>query len=140
MIDIVITSDNEPYTIGKAIEAFLEQEINENYTIYVVAPDEETLSITEEYELMDKRVKKIVDPGKGKSFALNKILPKLNGRIIVLSDGDVFVGKDSLKNLIKPFEDEKVGSVTGRPKSIDSRKDIFGYWSHLLCDAGAHGA
>ncbi|MAG37897.1 hypothetical protein CMI45_00720 [Candidatus Pacearchaeota archaeon] len=140
MIEVIITSFKEPKTIGKAIESFLEQDLKEKYRIWVVAPDKETLDIAREYGKKDKRVKIFVDPGKGKSYALHQILPKLKGGIIVLSDGDVFIGKNGLKHLAEPFKDEKVGCVTGRPKSLDSKKDIYGYWSHLLCDAGAHGA
>jgi len=140
MIDVIITSFKEPRTIGKAIKSFLNQDIKERYEIWIVAPDKETLDIAKKYGKKNKKVKTFVDPGKGKSYALHQILPKLKGRIIVLSDGDVFVKENSLKNLIGLFKDEKIGCVSGRPVSLDSKNDMFGYWSHLLCDAGAHGA
>jgi len=140
MIDVIITSFKEPKTVGKAIESFLRQDIKEDYTITVSAPDEETLKVAREIGKKHKKVKTFKDPGKGKSFALNMLLPKLSGRVIVLSDGDVFVKKNSLKFMIEPFSDPKVGCVTGRPVSIDPRSNILGYWSHLLCDAGAHEA
>jgi len=140
MINVVITSFREPKTIGKAIESFLKQDIKEKYDIIVSAPDEETLDVVRRYQKKDKRIKIFKDPGKGKSFALNLLLPKLKGRIIVLSDGDVFVKENSLKYILEPFKDERVGCVTGRPVSINPRNNIFGYWSHLLCDAGAHEA
>ncbi|MAG26918.1 hypothetical protein CMI47_15370 [Candidatus Pacearchaeota archaeon] len=136
MIDVVITSFKEPKTIGRAIEGFLKQDVKEKTKIWVVAPDEETLNVAKKY----KNVGTFVDPGKGKSFALNEILGKLKGDIIVLSDGDVFVEDNSLKYILELFENPKMGCVTGRPVSIDSRQTVFGYWSHLLCDAGAHGA
>src|SRR3989344_4220778 len=64
MISIVITSFKEPKTIGKAIEAILNQKINDDYELIVAAPDDETLDV--------------------------------------------------------------------------AKKNMFGYWSHLLLDAGAH--
>lgn len=140
MIDVVITSFNEPKTIGRAIESFLSQSIDEPCNIVVCAPDEPTLEVARMYAKKYSKVKTFKDPGKGKSFALNTLLPRLKGRIIVLSDGDVYVKKGSLKDIISPFKDENVGCVTGRPVSMDSKKNIFGYWSHLLCDAGAHEA
>ena len=36
------------------------------------------------------------------------------------------------------FKDEKIGCVTGRPVSLNKKNSKFGYWSHLLADAGAH--
>ena len=119
MIDVIITSFNEPKTIGNAIDSFLKQDLKEKYNIWVVAPDKETLEIAKSYSKNNENVKTFVDPGKGKSYALHEILPKLKGEIIVLSDGDVFVKKNSLKYLVKPFEDKKVGCVTGRPVSCE---------------------
>lgn len=136
MIDIIITSFKEPHTIGRAIESFLAQDLDEKYNIWVVAPDEPTLDVARKY----KKVKIFRDSGKGKSFSIHEILPKLKGRIIVSSDGDVFIKPNCLKYLIEPFKDKKVGCVSGRPVSTDSKENIYGYWSHLLCDAGAHKA
>ncbi|MBX4212626.1 glycosyltransferase family 2 protein [Candidatus Pacearchaeota archaeon] len=140
MIDIVITSFKEPRTIGRAIEGFLNQDIKNTYRITVAAPDEETLSVAKKYQKKNKNISIFKDPGKGKSYALNMLIPKLKGEIVVLSDGDVFIKDNSLKYLLEVFKDRQVGCATGRPVSIDDRNTLFGYWSHLLCDAGAHEA
>ncbi|MBU0466341.1 MAG: glycosyltransferase [Nanoarchaeota archaeon] len=140
MVDVIITSFKEPLTIGKAIDSFIQQDIKEKYKIWVIAPDEPTLNVARRYSKKHKNIKVFKDSGKGKSFALHEILPKLKSEIIVLSDGDVHVKTNCLKYLIEPFNDKKVGCVTGRPVSEESKKNIYGYWSHLLCDAGAHKA
>jgi len=137
MISILITSFKEPKSIGKAIESFLNQPIKEKFELIVSAPDKETQEVVKKYSKKNKKVKLFKDPGKGKTYALNLLLPKLRGRIIILSDGDVYVSDSSINELLKFFEDEKVGCVTGKPVSLNSRKNIFGYWSHLLC-YGAH--
>jgi cellulose synthase/poly-beta-1,6-N-acetylglucosamine synthase-like glycosyltransferase len=140
MISIVITSFKEPKTIGKAIRSFVEQDINEDYELYVIAPDEATLDVARKMQKASRKIKTLRDPGKGKSYALNKFLPNLKGRIIILSDGDVYVSNGSVNEIIKYFDNEEIGCVTGRPVSADSRNNMLGYWSHLLCDAGAHKA
>jgi cellulose synthase/poly-beta-1,6-N-acetylglucosamine synthase-like glycosyltransferase len=131
MISIVITSFKEPKTIGKAIESFLNQNIKEKYELIVCAPDKETLDVAKKY----KKVKIFKDPGKGKSYALNMLLHKLKGNIIILTDGDVYAGKNSVKYLLEKLKDEKTGCVTAQPVSSDSKKNIFGYWGHVLCYA-----
>jgi cellulose synthase/poly-beta-1,6-N-acetylglucosamine synthase-like glycosyltransferase len=138
MIDIVITSFRERETIGRAIEHVLKQDIKEKHNVWIVAPDKETLDVARKYSKKDKRIGIFKDPGKGKFYALHQILPKLKGEVIVLTDGDVFVKENSLKYLLRPFSDEKVGCVAGRPVSVESKEKLLGYWSHLLCDAGAH--
>jgi cellulose synthase/poly-beta-1,6-N-acetylglucosamine synthase-like glycosyltransferase len=140
MISIVITSYKEPETIGKAIESFVKQKIKGKYELIVSAPDKETLAVARKYSKKYRQIKVLKDPGKGKSYAINWLLPKLKGEIVVLSDGDVYSGEDSVNRLIEPFRDSKVGCVTGRPVSQNSRDNMLGYWSHLLVDAGAHQA
>jgi len=138
MISIIITAFKEPKTIGKAIESFVHQNIPIKYELIVSAPDKKTLKVAKNYKKKYKQIKIFKDPGKGKSYALNLLLPKLKSKIFILSDGDVYVSKNSINELLKFFEDSKVGVVTGRPVSLNPKNNMFGYWSHLLCDAGAH--
>jgi cellulose synthase/poly-beta-1,6-N-acetylglucosamine synthase-like glycosyltransferase len=134
MISVIITSYNEPDTIGRAIESFLSQDINSAFEIIVSCPDDATANIVKRY----KKVKLFRDAGKGKNHALNQLLSNVKGDIIVLSDGDVFIGSRSLKELIRHFNNKNVGVVAGRPVSLNDKKNKLGYWSHLLADAGAH--
>lgn len=138
MISIIITAFKEPKTIGKAIESFVQQTIKESYELIVSAPDTETLSIAKEYSKKFKQIKIFQDVGKGKSAALNQILQFAKSRILIFSDGDVYVSQNSVNNLIDAFKDDKVGCATGRPVSREDKKTLLGYWSHMLCDAGAH--
>ncbi|MBS3078620.1 glycosyltransferase family 2 protein [Candidatus Pacearchaeota archaeon] len=135
MLSIIITAFKEPKSIGKAIESIINQNIQEKYELIISAPDKETLKIAEEYSKKNKNIRVFKDPGKGKVFAINKILPRLKGEIILLTDGDVFISENSVQDLIKPFENKGVGAVTGRVMSINPRNNMLGYWSHLLCEA-----
>ncbi|MBX4196780.1 glycosyltransferase [Candidatus Pacearchaeota archaeon] len=134
MISIVITSFNEPKTIGKAIGSFLSQNLN-NYELIISAPDEETLNIARSYARKNRRIKVIRDKGKGKPAALNLIFKVVRGSIIILTDGDVFVSPDSAKNLVKRFRDKTVGGVTGRILSTNPRNSLFGFWAYFLTEA-----
>jgi cellulose synthase/poly-beta-1,6-N-acetylglucosamine synthase-like glycosyltransferase len=135
MISIIITSYKEPSTIGKAIESFLNQKISENYELIVSAPDKETQEVVKKYSKKFKQVNLFKDPGKGKSYALNLLLPKLKGEIIILSDGDVYVSKNSINEILKAFEDKKIGCVTGRPIPVENKSNKYGYWANFLFDS-----
>ena len=137
MISIIITSFKEPRTIGKAIECFLNQDLKDKFELIVSTPDAETIKVVEKYAKKDKRIRIFEDPGMGKGFALNQLLFEITGEIIVLSDGDVFVKENTIQYIIDKFKDPKVGCVTGNPRSINSRKNMLGYWSHLLVE-GMH--
>jgi len=137
MISIIITAFKEP-NVDRAIKAIVEQEIPEDYELIVAAPDEDTRIITEKFAKKYPQVRYFKDPGKGKSFALNMIFKITKGRIIIITDGDVYFDKGAISEILKPFSNPAVGVVSGRVVSMNSRDEMFGYWSHLLCDAGAH--
>ena len=134
MISIIVTACKEEKTIGKAIESILQNKILGNYEILIFAPDQKTLDVVKGYSKKDKKVKAIKDNGEGKPSALNLAFKKAKGEILVLTDGDVYISHDSLAKILEPFEDKKIGAVSGRPISLNSRKNKFGFWSHLLTD------
>ena len=139
MISILITAFKEPLTIAKAMGSFLSQDIKEPYELIVACPDDETKAIVDEYSEKHPQVKHFRDPGKGKSYALNQLFKILQGDIWFFTDGDVYVGNNSVNEMLKIFEDEKVGCVGGCVESVNPKTDKLGYWSHLLA-YGAHRA
>lgn len=136
MISVIITSYNEPETIGRAINAFVPQ-LPSGSELLVVCPDEATRQVVIDYAKETSSIQHIQDDQHGKPNALNIGLTHAKYDLVVLTDGDVFVAEDALKWLLAPFENPLVGAVTARPISTSSRKTMLGYWSHLLTD-GAH--
>jgi cellulose synthase/poly-beta-1,6-N-acetylglucosamine synthase-like glycosyltransferase len=134
MISIIITSFKEPQTIGRAIEHILANKIKGKYEILVTAPDEETLNAARIYAKKNRNIKVIKDNGQGKPAALNLVFSKAKGDILVLTDGDVYIDKNAISNLLLSFSDKQVGAVSGRPISLNSKSDMIGYWSQTLFD------
>tara|TARA_Y100000034_G_C6888027_1_gene408003 strand:- start:523 stop:1401 length:879 start_codon:yes stop_codon:yes gene_type:complete len=138
MISVIIASYNEPNTIGKAIKTFLDEDI-EDLEIIVVAPDKPTIDSAK--KIKSSSVKAIKEKVKaGKPAALNIAIKNLDKKsdILILSDGDVQIKKGSIKKLIKPFENPKIGAVTGKPVSINSKNNKLGFWSHVLTKTADH--
>ena len=119
----------------KAIESILKNNLAEKYEILVVAPDDETLNAAKIYSKRNRNIRLIRDLGKGKPAALNMVLKKAKGNILVLTDGDVYLGKNSINYLLDYFKTKTVGAVCGRAISLNKRNSMLGYWSHLLTDA-----
>jgi biofilm PGA synthesis N-glycosyltransferase PgaC len=138
MLTIVITAHREQKTIGRAIEAILAQDLSRCYELLVVCPDDETAAVVAEYAERNEQIHRLRDEGKGKPAAVNVALNAAKGEIVVLSDGDVYIGPGAVRALLAPFDDPHVGIVSGRPVSISPRSTVLGYWSHVLVDAGAH--
>jgi biofilm PGA synthesis N-glycosyltransferase PgaC len=136
---VIITAFKEP-KIDKAILSFIHQEIPKDldYRIIVSAPDKETQNKILKFR--KKSVELFKDPGKGKSYAFNLLFNHLKERkgILIFTDGDVYANKKAVSEIISKFKDPAVGCVTGKPVPQDSRNNMFGFWAHLLYEAGAH--
>ncbi len=131
MIYIIITAYGEPKATEKAINSILGQNIRQNYKIIVADPFPETKWMIEE---KFKNVEYFQDPDKGKSYALNLIFRKIfsnKNDIIIMTDGDVFISNNSIKGILKQFEDPKIGVVCGKPVSLNPKNNLFGYWSNF---------
>ena len=127
MISIIITAFKEPRTIGKAVEAVEFGTKGIGHETIVIAPDKETLNVAKK-----AGAKIIKDSGRGKSAALNLAVSKARGEILVLTDGDVHVSENAVNELVEKMKDERTGAVTGKPVSVNSKKDKFGFWAYLL--------
>lgn len=140
MINIIITSYGEPKSTIRAVKCFLEQDIKEKFKITVVDPFPET-EIYLKQHIKNKDVEFFLDPGEGKSYALNILSEKLYSNnkedIFVLTDGDVYVSKNTINEILNAFKDKEVGCVTGRPVLLNSRDNFFGYASHVAFE-GIH--
>ncbi|MCA9384020.1 glycosyltransferase [Candidatus Dojkabacteria bacterium] len=143
MLSVILTSYKEEKTIAKAIECLIDPDYT-GYTggieLLTVIPDEATLEAAKEAveKLGFKHWINIKDPLRGKPYALNLALEKAKGDVLLLTDGDVYLGKDSIKKIIEHFDDDNVGGVTGRPISSDDKNKFMGYIGHLLADAAHH--
>jgi heptosyltransferase-2 len=136
-ITLLITAFKEPH-VDKAIASALKQKTSYAYDVLVSAPDKETLDTAREFAKKDKRVKIFKDPGKGKSYALNQVFRKIKTDILILTDGDTWIGEDAVQELAHQFQDPEIGCATGKPVPAEDRKNKYGYWANFLFDA-AHG-
>ena len=138
MINILINSYKEPKATERAIKAFLVQNIPKPFKLIVIDPFLEMKQFIKEKFQHHKEVEFYLDPGEGKSTALNMVLEEIytdnKEDIIISTDGDVYVSNNTIKEILNSFKDPKIGLVCCRPVSLNSRKNKFGYWSHLLFD------
>ncbi len=137
MISIVITSFNEPM-VYKAIEAIIFQKVSEDYELIIAAPDKKTENLVKHYQKNYPFIRYFRDPGRGKSYALNLLFKELKGRVWIFTDGDVFIDNGAINEIMKSFDNKKVGCVCGRIICENPRYTLYGYWGKLLADCGAH--
>ncbi|MFH1802105.1 MAG: glycosyltransferase [archaeon] len=134
MIHIIITSYNEPKATLRAVKYFLNQKIKDKFKIIVVDPFPEVERFLKK-EIKNKNVEFFLDPGEGKGYALNLLFQEYGtgdeNHFYILTDGDVYVSENAVEEILKPFNEKKVGCVTGRPVQIDSTKSKYEYWAEV---------
>ncbi len=142
-LTVILTAYKEEKTVARAVKSICDPKYSgykEKFQLITVIPDKETLNTAKKEIKKYKNIEwtSVIDPGEGKPTALNLALKKVRGKIIILTDGDVYLGEDSIKLLFDAFKNPKVMGSTGRPVSADKKSTFFGYLSHLLADAAHH--
>lgn len=136
---VIITAYKEPDLVPKAIESIIlsNVEIIDNTQLIVVCGDELTyLSALETFTKHNfKNFLVLKDKAEGKSQALNLAFKNATGDVWVMTDGDIYLSVDATQQLVKPFNNVSVLGATGHIRSLDSKSDFFGYYSHLFCTA-----
>ncbi len=137
MISIIITAFMDPDSTKKCIEKILNQEnFNEKFELIVACPDEPTRKVIMDYKKKYPHIIKYFaqDYECSKNQLINDVLKIAKGRILIWTDGNKFFEKNSVKLLLEPFKDEKVGIVGGRIVPMNDRNNIFGFWAYLLTE------
>lgn len=116
--------------INKLLSILLKQNLPKNMIL------DKIIVIAAEYGkfhfLKNKKIEIIKEEErKGKASAINVGLEKISSDIVVLESGDTLPKKNTIKNLLEPFDDPRVGMVTGRPTPLDNPKKFMGFLSHL---------
>lgn len=142
-LTVIITAYKEAATIKKTIDTVCDPKISgydKPMQLITVIPDSETNQAAKKAIANYKNIKwlKLIDPLRGKPHALNLAFQKAKGDILILTDGDVFLGEKSIRLLVSAFKNPKVMGATGRPVSLNTKRNFFGYISHLLADAAHH--
>ncbi|MCH7759204.1 glycosyltransferase, partial [Patescibacteria group bacterium] len=140
MFSVIITTNQESKTLPKAIKSVLgsiyyTHPQAQDFEILVVGPDQKTEEIVNEFSKKYPPVRYLKDKGRGKPAALNMAFKAAKGKILILTDGDVWIDQCSVKEILRPLKESKIGAVTGQPISINSVHNLFGYWSHFLTHA-----
>jgi len=116
---IIVPTYNE---IPKVFENALKSTVDENPNETIVVLDGPNKVLKEIAESFDK-VKVITIPKSGKRKAFAVGVERAQGEVVIMKDSDTIFTKDSLKELIKPFIDPKVGGVTPDIRIFDPDKN-----------------
>jgi len=126
MITVAIPAYNEQNTIKGCILSILEQiSTSDEIIVLLDGCTDRTSDIVKTIENKHVQVRLIQTERRGKASSLNIIHKLAKGKIIVQTDGDVWVEQNAIKELIKHFNDPKIGAVSARVIPIISKDNMF---------------
>ena len=127
-VTVVVPAYNE----SAGIEATVRSLVASTYPVEVIVVDDGstdgTADLVESLWLPGVRV--IRRPNGGKPAALNTGIAAASHDLLVLVDGDTVFEPDTVRRLVQPFADPRVGAVSGNAK-VGNRRGLLGRWQHI---------
>jgi cellulose synthase/poly-beta-1,6-N-acetylglucosamine synthase-like glycosyltransferase/peptidoglycan/xylan/chitin deacetylase (PgdA/CDA1 family) len=128
-VSVLVPAFNEAAGIVAAVRSLASSDYPE---VEVVVIDDgstdDTAGIVERLHLPNVIV--IREENRGKSEALNAGLAASSHEIIVAVDGDTVFEPGTIRQLVGPFSDDRVGAVAGNTK-VGNRSGLLGRWQHI---------
>lgn len=122
-VSVLISAFNEEKVIEKTIRILEGSDYPREKIEIVVGSDnssDSTDAIVQKLSLEFENIKLIsFNQRRGKSQVINDIAERASGEILVFSDANTIYDKSAMKNLVKYFEDSRVGGVSGKLKLLD---------------------
>lgn len=117
-ISVLISAYNEYHFIEKKINSVL----NTNYPLHkieiLVGSDASTDGTNKVLEKLSKKHHQLLfipfEKRKGKANVINELYKKTKGDILILTDANVMLDKNTIYELVKYFKDESVGLVDSK--------------------------
>ena len=128
-VSIIVPAYNEAVGIAAAVRSLAAADYP-NLEVIVVDDGSEdgTAEIVDALQL--PRVQVVRQVNQGKAVALNTGIAHASADILVMVDGDTVFQTDTVRWLVQPFQDGRVGAVSGNTK-VGNRKGLLGRWQHL---------
>jgi cellulose synthase/poly-beta-1,6-N-acetylglucosamine synthase-like glycosyltransferase/spore germination protein YaaH/peptidoglycan/xylan/chitin deacetylase (PgdA/CDA1 family) len=116
-VSVVIAAFNEEKVIVRTVRSVLDNGY-ENLELVVVddGSKDETLAVLTEAFDGDTRVRIRTQPNRGKARALNHAIREAQFNILVALDADTILRRGTIEKLVRHFQDENVGAVSGNAR------------------------
>ena len=126
---VVVPAYNEAVGIQAAVRSLAANDYPDLEVIVVDdGSDDGTAEAVENLAL--PRVRVVRKENGGKASALNVGIAETTAPVIVMVDGDTLFEPDTVRRLVQPLVDDRVGAVSGNTK-VGNRRGLLGRWQHI---------
>ena len=119
LLTVVIATYNRCQLLPRVLSGLLDQKINGDFDFEVLVVDNNSSDKTRQaVELFmpsfNGKLRYLLEPQKGKAFAVNRAVKEAKGDIFVFTDDDVVLDKDWLFNIVECFKQFDCDGLGGR--------------------------
>jgi cellulose synthase/poly-beta-1,6-N-acetylglucosamine synthase-like glycosyltransferase/peptidoglycan/xylan/chitin deacetylase (PgdA/CDA1 family) len=128
-VSVVVPAYNEAVGIERAVRSLTASDYSE---LEVIVVDDGSTDATASIVagLVCERVRLVRQDNAGKAAALNTGIGVSTRDVVVMVDGDTVFEPDTVRRLVQPLADERVGAVSGNTK-VGNRGGLLGRWQHI---------
>ncbi|MDQ0761211.1 glycosyltransferase [Streptomyces canus] len=127
-VSVLVPAYNEAKCIESTVRSLMASEHPVEVLVIDDGSSDGTARIVEAMGLPNVRVVRQLNAGK--PAALNRGLANARHDIIVMMDGDTVFEPSTVRELVQPFGDPRVGAVAGNAK-VGNRDSLIGAWQHI---------
>ncbi|WP_434600401.1 bifunctional polysaccharide deacetylase/glycosyltransferase family 2 protein [Streptomyces sp. A5-4] len=127
-VSVLVPAYNERECIANTVRSLMAGEHPIEVIVIDDGSSDGTADIVEALGLPNVRV--VRQPNSGKPAALNNGLAHARYDIVVMMDGDTVFEPATVRELVQPFGDPRVGAVAGNAK-VGNRDSLIGAWQHI---------
>jgi len=129
-VSVVLAAYNEEKVIRRTIQSLLDSDYPELELVVVDdGSKDQTWAILQNIAALEPRVRVFTKANGGKSAALNMAIHAARHEILVAVDADTLFARNTIRELVKHFQDPRVAAVSGNAKVGNRRKWITRFQS-----------
>ncbi|MFS4109981.1 glycosyltransferase [Streptomyces sp. PD-S100-1] len=127
-VSVLVPAYNEAKCIENTVRSLMASEHPVEVLVIDDGSADGTADIVEALGLPGVRV--VRQRNAGKPAALNRGIAHASHDLIVMMDGDTVFEPSTVRELVQPFGDPRVGAVAGNAK-VGNRDSLIGAWQHI---------
>ncbi|WP_395104248.1 bifunctional polysaccharide deacetylase/glycosyltransferase family 2 protein [Actinomadura sp. SCN-SB] len=127
-VSVLVPAHNEEVCIADTLRSLAASDHPVEVIVVDDGSTDRTAEVVEGLRLPGVRL--IRKENGGKPSALNEGLAAARHDLVVMMDGDTVFARDTVRRLVQPFADPRVGAVAGNAK-IANRRALLGRWQSI---------
>ncbi|MGW1024160.1 glycosyltransferase [Streptomyces sp. NPDC002577] len=127
-VSVLVPAYNEAKCITHTVNSLAQSDHPVEVIVIDDGSTDGTARIVEDMRMPNVRVVRQLNAGK--PAALNRGLANARYDIVVMMDGDTVFEPSTVRELVQPFGDPRVGAVAGNAK-VGNKDSLIGAWQHI---------